>query len=46
MELDPRYVDTAIRRWEKASGETARLSGTGQTLTELAAERGVSAAAV
>jgi DNA modification methylase len=46
MELDPRYVDTAIRRWEKVSGETARLSETGQTLAELAAERGIPTAAV
>ena len=26
IELDPKYVDVAIRRWEKYTGKTARLS--------------------
>jgi DNA modification methylase len=45
IELDPQYVDTAIRRWEKFTGQTARLSDTGQTLSELAVSRGVPATA-
>ncbi len=28
LELDPRYVDVAVRRWEAFSGETARCVGT------------------
>ena len=39
MDLDPGYVDLTIRRWEKMTGQTARLAATGQTLVELAAER-------
>jgi DNA modification methylase len=35
MELDPRYVDTAIRRWETFTGGTARHEGTGLTFNEL-----------
>jgi hypothetical protein len=25
LELDPRYVDVAVRRWEAISGRSARL---------------------
>ncbi len=46
MELDPQYVDTTVRRWEQFTGQTARLAETGQTLTELAASRGVTTSAV
>ena len=38
LELDPAYVDTAIRRWERWTGEEARLGG-GGTFKEIAAER-------
>jgi DNA modification methylase len=41
MELDPAYVDLAVRRWEALTGEVARLTGSGATLDEAAAERGV-----
>ena len=41
MELDPAYVDLAVRRWEALTGEVARLIGSGATLDEAAAERGV-----
>ena len=40
MELDPRYVDVAIRRWESATGKKARLEQTGTTLEVIAHERG------
>ena len=40
MELDPAYVDTAIRRWEGATGGKARLATTQETLAEVLASRG------
>ncbi|MGE0723514.1 MAG: site-specific DNA-methyltransferase [Alphaproteobacteria bacterium] len=39
IELDPRYVDVAIRRWEAMTGGTARHAETGLDLRALAAER-------
>ena len=39
MEIDPQYVDVAIHRWEKATGENARLVNSGATFAELTAER-------
>lgn len=38
IELDPLYVDTAINRWERASGATARLAN-GQSFAEVKAAR-------
>jgi len=40
IELDPLYVDTALRRLTDASGLTPTLAATGQTFEEVAAERG------
>jgi DNA modification methylase len=37
IELDPRYVDVAVRRWQKATGGTATLAGSGTTFDDLAA---------
>jgi len=42
MELDPAYVDLAVRRWEALSGTPALHAETGLPLDELAATRGVS----
>lgn len=39
MDLDPRYVDVAVRRYEQVFGSAPRLRGTGQTIHELEAER-------
>lgn len=39
IELDPRYVDVAIRRWEARSGDVARHVATGATFAELAVMR-------
>jgi DNA modification methylase len=39
IELDPLYVDTALRRLMSASGLTATLVGDGRTFEEVAAER-------
>jgi DNA modification methylase len=39
IELDPRYVDTAIRRWQRLTGHKAH-NGQGQTFDQVAIERG------
>jgi DNA modification methylase len=41
IELNPLYVDVAIRRWQAFTGETARLEGNGHDFHAVAAERGV-----
>jgi DNA modification methylase len=43
MELEPVFVDVAIRRWQKASGQEAVLDGDGRSWADVAAERGVDA---
>lgn len=35
MEIEPRYVDTAVRRWQAFTGKDAVLENTGQTFDEL-----------
>ena len=37
-ELDPAYVDTAIRRWQKLTGDSARHAVTGRSFDDLASE--------
>jgi len=39
MELDPKYCDVIIKRWQDFTGEQATLEATGQTFAELSAER-------
>ncbi len=39
IELDPLYVDVAIRRWQVFTGEKATLTG-GRSFDETANERG------
>jgi DNA modification methylase len=39
MELDPRYVDVAVRRWQAFTGKTACLLGDGRSFDVIAAER-------
>ena len=39
LELDPLYVDTAVRRWQAYTKRDAILRNTGQTFDELAAIR-------
>ena len=41
IELDPKYVDTGIRRWEQATNQEAIHVATGLTFAELARSRGV-----
>jgi len=38
-ELDPRYVDVGVIRWQEFTGHEARLASTGQTFREVRAER-------
>lgn len=42
MDIDPKYVDVAIRRWEKQTGEKAIHSATGLSFEALAKARGIS----
>jgi DNA modification methylase len=39
IEIDPRYVDVAIRRWQRVTGKDATLESTGQTFEEALAAR-------
>ncbi len=39
MELDPAYVDVAVRRWEAFTGAEAVLQGDGSSFAEIAAGR-------
>jgi hypothetical protein len=45
MELDPAYVDTIIRRWQKLTGGFARHAASGRTFDDLAGEAEVADAA-
>jgi len=40
MELDPIYVDTAIRRWQRWTGQQARHATSGKLFDELETKRG------
>ena len=39
MELDPRYADVIVKRWEAHTGKQAVLEATGQTFSDVMAER-------
>ena len=39
MELDPKYVDVSVRRWQTFSGSTATLEADGRTFEQVALER-------
>jgi DNA modification methylase len=41
IELNPAYVDVAVRRWQDFTGETAVLEKTEATFVDVAEERGV-----
>ena len=38
IELEPKYVDVAIRRWQKLTGKGAVLSSTGETFDSRSAQ--------
>ena len=39
LEIQPAFVDVAVKRWQIATGKTAVLDGDGRTFAELAEER-------
>jgi DNA modification methylase len=39
IELDPKYVDVVVARWEKLTGKQAILDGDGRTFEQVKAER-------
>jgi DNA modification methylase len=45
VEIDPAYVDVAIKRWQDFTGQAARLEGSGRSFAELSAERQAESAA-
>jgi hypothetical protein len=44
IELDPAYVDVAVKRWQEFTGQAAMLEGDGRSFAELGAERQAEAA--
>jgi hypothetical protein len=36
MEIDPRYVDVIVRRWQGFTGQSAMLDGDGRSFDEIA----------
>jgi len=41
MELDPKYCDVIVKRWQDFTGQQATLEATGQTFAELTSKRGM-----
>lgn len=41
VEIEPRFVDVAVRRWQRFTGLAAVLEETGETWAQVAARRGV-----
>jgi DNA modification methylase len=39
MELDPKYCDVIIKRWQDFTGQKATLEATGQAFNEIKSER-------
>jgi DNA methylase len=39
IEIDPGYVDVAIKRWQRFTGKSALLAGTDQTFKEIEGQR-------
>jgi hypothetical protein len=39
LEIDPGYVDIAVRRWQSYTGKQAKLAATGETFEEVADRR-------
>ena len=39
MEIDPKYADVIVRRWQEFTGKQAALEGDGRTFKELESER-------
>jgi DNA modification methylase len=45
LEIDPVYVDVAVRRWQTFTGKRAVLAGSGETFEAVEDQRAISAAA-
>ena len=45
IELDPKYVDVIVRRWQDFTGATAVLEGSGEAFEDVQSERGEAEAA-
>jgi DNA modification methylase len=41
LDIDPRYIDVAVQRWQKLTGQVAVLAADGRTFDQIAAERTV-----
>jgi DNA modification methylase len=39
LELDPKYVDVVVQRWQQLTGRRAILDGDGRSFEEIARER-------
>jgi len=39
IDIDPRYVDVAVLRWQEFTGQQAILEGDGRTFDQIKAER-------
>ena len=39
MELDPRFVDVIVKRWQTFTGKHTTLDGDGRTFDEITSER-------
>jgi DNA modification methylase len=39
LEIDPHYVDVAVKRWQAYTGKDAVLSASGKTFEEVGEER-------
>jgi len=39
MELDPKYADVVVARWQTLTGKAATLDGDGRTFEEIKLER-------
>jgi DNA modification methylase len=46
MEIDPKFVDVVIKRWQQLTGKQAVLDGDGRTFEEISAERKLAGAEV
>ena len=43
IELDPKYVDVIVQRWQDQTGQIARLEASGQSFDEAALKNGKAA---
>ena len=41
IEISPPFIDVAIKRWQKATGQDAMLDGNGSTFAAVATARGI-----